>query len=167
MVKLLRTLSLAALPGARPASAPDRGSADGTTAPVAAGSFDVCSAPMDRERFRELVAEALEDIPEPFLSRLENVEVVVEDEPPPALLREMGLDPRRDSLFGLYQGTPLGERGDTPNLTLPDRIVIYYRPLLHAFPTPRALRRQVRDTVIHEIAHYFGLDDEDIEREGY
>jgi len=122
---------------------------------------------MNRERFRELVADALDEIPEPFLSRLENVEVVVEDEPSPELLRDMRLDPRRDSLFGLYQGIPLSDRGDTPSLALPDRIVIYYRPLLRAYPTPGALQRQVRKTVIHEIAHYFGLDEEDIEQEGY
>ena len=122
---------------------------------------------MDRERFRELVAEALEELPEPFLDRLHNVAVVVEDEPSPELLADLGLHPRSDTLFGLYQGTPLSERGDTAHMLLPDRIVIYYRPLVHACRTPRALRREVQKTVIHEVAHFFGLDEDEIAREGY
>ena len=122
---------------------------------------------MTRERFRELVAEALDELPEPFLSRLQNVQIVVDDEPEPALLRDMGLDPRRDVLFGLYQGVPADERGDTDNLLLPDRISVFYRPLVRAFRTPEAIRREVRKTVIHEIAHFFGMSDEEIDAEGY
>ena len=122
---------------------------------------------MTRERFRELVAEALDELPEPFLSRLQNVQIVVDDEPEPGLLRDMGLDPRRDVLFGLYQGVPADERGDTDNLLLPDRISVFYRPLVGAFRTPEAIRREVRKTVIHEIAHFFGMSDEEIDAEGY
>ncbi len=122
---------------------------------------------MTRERFRELVAEALDELPEPFLSCLQNVQIVVDDEPEPALLRDMGLDPRRDVLFGLYQGVPADERGDTDNLLLPDRISVFYRPLVRAFRTPEAIRREVRKTVIHEIAHFFGMSDEEIDAEGY
>jgi predicted Zn-dependent protease with MMP-like domain len=122
---------------------------------------------MTRERFRELVAEALDEIPEPFLRHLQNVEVVVDDEPQPELLREMGMDPRRDVLFGLYEGVPADERGDTDHLLLPDRISIFYRPLVRAFRTPGAIRREVRKTVIHEIAHFFGMSDEEIDAEGY
>jgi len=121
---------------------------------------------MDRVRFHDLVAQALDEIPEPFRSRLENVEVVVEDEPSAEMLREMGLHPRRDTLFGLYEGTPLTERThDAP--TLPDRITIFYRPLVHSFRTPGAIRREIRKTVVHELGHFFGLDDDDIEAEGY
>lgn len=122
---------------------------------------------MDRDRFRALVAEALDGIPEPFSSRLANVEVIVEDEPDDALLEDMGLDPRRDTLFGLYEGTPLGERGDTDPMTLPDRITIFYRPLVQAFRTPGRLRREIQKTIIHEVGHFFGFDDGDLEREGY
>jgi len=122
---------------------------------------------MNRERFRDLVGEALEEIPEPFRSRLETIEVVIEDEPTAAMLREMGLHPRRDTLFGLYEGTPLTERGyDTPP-GLPDRITIFYRPLVRAFRTPGAIRREIRKTVVHELGHFFGLEDDDIEAEGY
>jgi predicted Zn-dependent protease with MMP-like domain len=121
---------------------------------------------MTRERFRGLVGEVLDDIPEPFQSHLAKVEVVVEDEPSADLLREMGLDPRRDTLFGLYDGVPLGERGEE-HLLLPDRITIFFRPLAREFRTPAAIRREVKKTVIHEIAHFFGLDDEEIAGEGY
>jgi predicted Zn-dependent protease with MMP-like domain len=122
---------------------------------------------MDRDRFRALVSEALDGIPEPFLSKLANVEVIVEDEPGDALLEDMGLDPRRDSLFGLYEGTPLDERGDTDPMALPDRITIFYRPLVHAFRTPARLRREIQKTIIHEVGHFFGFDDDDLESEGY
>jgi predicted Zn-dependent protease with MMP-like domain len=121
---------------------------------------------MNRLRFRALVADALEEIPEPFRARLAAVEVVVEDEPTAEMLREMGLHPRRDTLFGLYEGTPLGERGSDGAL-LPDRITIFYRPLVRTFRTPAAIRREVRKTLVHEVAHFFGLADGDIEAEGY
>jgi len=122
---------------------------------------------MDRSQFDALVGEALETIPEPFLRRLENVEVIIEDEPAPALLRRMGLNPKRDTLFGLYEGTPLSERAHTETLLLPDRIILFYGPLVRSRSTLARLRREIRDTVIHEIAHFFGMDDDEIAREGY
>ena len=122
---------------------------------------------MNRERFEALVAEALDEIPEPFRTHLETIAVVIEDEPAAETLREMGLHPRRDSLFGLYEGTPLSERTFGDTLALPDRITIFYRPLVRTFRTPAAIRREVRKTVVHELAHVFGLDDDEIEAEGY
>ena len=122
---------------------------------------------MHRQRFRALVSEALDEIPEPFRSHLDNVEVLVDDEPSPEMLRGMGLHPRRDTLFGLYEGTPLGERGLDGPPALPDRITIFYRPLVRTFRTPAAIRREIRKTVIHELGHFFGLEDDDIEAEGY
>lgn len=122
---------------------------------------------MNREKFSTMIAAALDDIPEEFQPYLANVEVVIEDEPSPELLRGLDLDPRHDTLFGLYEGTPVTERGDHASGMLPDRIVLFYRPLIHECRTPRALRREIRDTVIHEIAHHFGLDDTEIEAEGY
>lgn len=122
---------------------------------------------MTRERFRALVVDALDDIPEPFRRRLDNVEIVVEDEPAPAVLRELGLDPRRDVLFGLYEGVPPSQRSWLDAPPLPDRIAIYYRPLVREFRTPGAIRREIRKTIIHEVGHHFGLDDADIEAEGY
>lgn len=122
---------------------------------------------MDRRRFEGLVAEALDEIPEPFRAHLENVQIVIEDEADAETLRDLGLDPRRDEIYGLYEGTPLDERGDTDLPLLPDRITIYYRALVRDFRTAWAIRREVRRTVIHEVGHFFGLDDEEVEAEGY
>lgn len=122
---------------------------------------------MDRERFRRAVAEAVDALPKPFLERLHNVEIVVEDEPPAALLRQMGLDPRQDTLFGLYEGTPLSERSHNDSFLLPDRITLFYRPLVRSCRSLRQLRREIRKTVIHEIAHFFGMDEDEVESEGY
>ena len=122
---------------------------------------------MDRVQFEELVRDALDDLPEEFARRLDNVEVVIEDEPTPALLRSLGLDPRRDTLFGLYHGVPLNERGANFGGALPDKISIFYRPLMRAYRSPERMRQQVRTTVIHEIGHFFGLDDATIRKLGY
>lgn len=122
---------------------------------------------MDRERFHHLVEEALAEIPEPFRQHLDAIQVVVEDEASAATLRAMDLDPRRDQLYGLYEGVPLDERGDGGGSLFPDRITIYYRPLVRDFRTPWAIRREVRRTVIHELGHFFGLDEEEVEDEGY
>ena len=121
---------------------------------------------MERAEFDGLVAEALDDIPEEFARHLHNVAVVIEEEPGPALLRSLGLDPRRATLFGLYQGVPLSQRPH--DFTgLPDRITIFAGPLLRHCSTPAELRHQVRTTVVHEIAHFFGIDERRIRRLGY
>ncbi len=122
---------------------------------------------MTREDFAALVEQALADVPPEFAEHLENIVVVVEDEPAPELLRSLGLDPARDTLFGLYHGIPLPDRGATFGNALPDQISIYYRPLLRAYRSPQRIRREIRRTVIHEIAHYFGMDDHEIEDLGY
>ena len=122
---------------------------------------------MDRARFEALVGEALDEIPEAFQRHLEQVAVVIEDEPSAELLRHMGMDPRQETLFGLYEGTPLAERVLGEVGTLPDRITIFYRPLVRTFRTPGAIRREIGKTVVHELAHSFGLEDDDIEADGY
>jgi predicted Zn-dependent protease with MMP-like domain len=122
---------------------------------------------VERAEFEELVRDALDGLPEGFARHLENVEVVVEDDPSPQLLRSLGLHPQRDTLFGLYQGVPLNLRGATFGGMLPDKISIFYHPLVRAFRTPDGIRRQVRKTVIHEIGHFFGLDDKTIRDLGY
>ncbi len=122
---------------------------------------------MDRSEFEDLVRTALDDLPEEFARHLDNVAVVVEDEPDSELMRSLGLNPRRDTLFGLYQGVPLTHRGASYGNVLPDKISIYYRPLLRHCRTPEQIRHQVRTTVIHEIAHYFGMDDKAIRDLGY
>ena len=122
---------------------------------------------MTRAEFETLVREALDDLPDTFVQRLENVEIVIEDEPDPQLLRGLGLDPRRDTLFGLYQGVPLHLRGMSYTGVLPDKISIFYVPLLRSCRSPERIRQQVRSTVIHEIGHFFGLDDKTIRDLGY
>jgi predicted Zn-dependent protease with MMP-like domain len=121
---------------------------------------------ISRERFRCLVAEALDGIPQWIRESIANVEVVVEDEPDRELVGDLGYDPEVDSLFGLYQGIPLEERtGGLP--ALPDRIVIYYLPLIDAHRDEYHLRREVRRTVIHELGHYFGFDDHHLRGRGF
>lgn len=118
---------------------------------------------MKREAFRKLVAEALDSIPASFRQRMENIAVVVEDWPPDDVLEELEIDDPYE-LLGLYRGVPLDERGATWAPTLPDHIAIYQGPIEAVAKEPGEIRRQVRDTVIHEVGHYFGLSDAAIER---
>ena len=117
---------------------------------------------MDRDRFTSLVEEALRRIPKRFREAMQNVAVVVEDEPPPALLLELEME-LDDTLFGLYQGTPLTERDSAYGNTLPDRISIYQGPIEDACEDEEDIRQCVAETVIHEFGHYFGLSEEEIE----
>ncbi|HLB25790.1 MAG TPA: metallopeptidase family protein [Nitrospirota bacterium] len=117
---------------------------------------------MEKKEFEALVHSALRDVPEWFLEKLENIEVVIEDEPPRSVLREMEI-PKGETLFGLYQGVPLDERGFYYGNVLPDRIVLYMGPLLDACDTEEELEDEVRITVMHEIGHYFGLTDDELE----
>ena len=122
---------------------------------------------MQRSDFDRLVEQAWRRIPRRFRRRVENVAIVIEDEPSPALLHSLGLSPQRDTLFGLYQGVPLHRRGAAYGGALPDKISIFYGPLRRACLTPERIRTQVRKTVIHEIGHFFGLDDKTIRALGY
>lgn len=109
----------------------------------------------------------LERLPKEFLSRLHNVEIVIEKRPTKSRLKAMGLDPQQDALYGLYEGTPLSERSALQPPLLPDKITIFSEPLLRDFPDPAELRKQIRLTLLHEIGHYFGMDEEEIEDLGY
>lgn len=114
------------------------------------------------EEFEDLVARALDDLPPEFAELLDNVMVTVEDEPSREDLLSVGLDPDEEpDLLGLYQGVPLAQR-DTYYSALPDRVVLYRGPLVRATTSRRELMREVRDTVIHELGHHFGLDEEDM-----
>jgi predicted Zn-dependent protease with MMP-like domain len=118
---------------------------------------------MARPDFERAVAEALDSIPEEIAALIDNVAVVVEEEPTDEEILDTGLDPETDTLFGLYQGVALPERGaGSYGSALPDRIVIYRQPLLEACESRRELVREIRDTVVHEVGHYFGLDEEDL-----
>jgi predicted Zn-dependent protease with MMP-like domain len=117
---------------------------------------------MSREEFERVVAKALDELPAEVAALLDNVAVVVEDEPTVDDLVEAGLDPETDTLFGVYQGLALPERGGSYGNVLPDRIVIYRRPLLDECQDRIELIREIRDTVVHEIGHYFGVGEEDL-----
>jgi predicted Zn-dependent protease with MMP-like domain len=103
--------------------------------------------------FEEQVSAALDDLPPEFAAALENVAIVVEEE-----------HPDEPDLFGWYDG--LGPGRDHAG-SLPDQIVLYRRPLEEAFPDPVELRREIRITVLHEIGHFFGLDEDRIRELGY
>ena len=115
---------------------------------------------LGRAAFERLVEEALDGLPEEFAEALENVAVVVEEEPDPAVLADFGMDPDEE-LLGLYLGVPITER-DTQYQSLPDRVAIYRGPVLRCCGSRREVVREVRDTVVHELGHYFGLDDEEM-----
>ena len=117
---------------------------------------------MTRERFERLVEEALRGIPRRFRDAINNVAVIVEDEPPDHVLHDMDIGPE-DDLFGLYEGTPLPDRGTSYGNTLPDRISIYQVPIEQACDTDDDIRVCVAETVIHELGHYFGMSEEEIE----
>ena len=106
--------------------------------------------PVSRERFEELVAEAMDGLPEWILERLENVDVLVEDRPPPG----------QRGLLGLYEGVPLTRRGAGYFGVLPDRITLFRANLQRISRSEDDLRSRVRHTVVHEVAHFFGISDD-------
>jgi predicted Zn-dependent protease with MMP-like domain len=105
--------------------------------------------------FDDHVRAALDELPPHIAEALQNVAVVVEDE-----------NAEEPDLLGLYHGVPLPERGDMAG-TLPDRISIYRIPLEESFPDPDELRSEIRITVLHELGHYFGLDEDRLAELGY
>jgi predicted Zn-dependent protease with MMP-like domain len=117
---------------------------------------------MTRREFEKLVAEAVTLIPARFRREMKNLSLVVEDEPTAELLADMEIEPP-DSLYGLYQGTPLTERTWGFGNTLPDRITIYQRPIEEDCEDEDEVRAVIGETLIHEVGHYFGLSEEEIE----
>ena len=117
---------------------------------------------MTRERFRQLVSEAIDTIPVRFRRELTNIAIVVEDRPSSEVLEEMEIEPP-DTLFGLYQGTPLTERRWDHGNVLPDRIAIYQEPIEDVSDTDDDVVTEIGETLIHEVGHYFGLSEEEIE----
>ena len=111
--------------------------------------------------FKTLVREALDDLPERFQPMLENVAVVIEEEPRAEDLKGLDVDPEEGELLGLYHGVPLIDRGAAYS-GLPDRVLIFRGPILRCCANADEVRQEVRETVIHEIGHHFGLDDEEM-----
>jgi len=110
-----------------------------------------------RARFEELVGDALDEVPAQLLDLLDNVVILVEDDPPPD----------EPDLLGVYEGHALTERGWDYSGVLPDRIVIYRRPILAICDTEDDVVEEVTITVVHEIAHHFGIDDERLHALGW
>jgi len=122
---------------------------------------------LNSNEIRKEVARVLDKLPKRFRQHLSNIEIVVEKRPPKELLLAEGLDPRHDTLYGLYQGVPLSDRSAFYPPILPDKITIFSEPLLRDCTTFETLREQIRITVLHEIAHYFGMDEDEIDKLGY
>ena len=118
-----------------------------------------------RQAFEALVAEALDSLPDGILSWLDNVAVVVGEWPTPEQLAQAGLEPG-DLLLGLYVGVPKIQRGFTYGESIPDKIVIFQRPIEQMCRTPAQVREQVRRTVLHEIGHHFGMDEDQLRSAG-
>lgn len=118
---------------------------------------------MTRRKFEALVERALRRLPRRFRTRLANLVVVVEDWPDDATLADVGIEPP-DTLFGLYRGVDITHRDSGYGNVLPDAITIYQGPIEEeADGHPAAMAEIVRDTVMHELGHYFGLDDDTME----
>ncbi|HEY8533402.1 MAG TPA: metallopeptidase family protein [Micromonospora sp.] len=112
---------------------------------------------MSRERFEELVSEALDEVPQELLTLMSNVVILVEDEPPPD----------EPDLLGLYEGHALTTRGWDYAGVLPDRIIIFRNPILRICESEEDVVEEVKITVVHEIAHHFGIDDERLHALGW
>jgi predicted Zn-dependent protease with MMP-like domain len=117
---------------------------------------------MRRQEFEKLVLEALAKLPAEFQEHLQNLDVVVKWRPSPAERREAGSD-SDDALFGLYLGVPLSERGAYYNMALPDKIVIYQEAHEQFFPSREEMVEELRKTVLHELGHYLGIDEDRLE----
>ena len=116
--------------------------------------------------FDRAVRKAMERIPAEFLSYIKDVVILVEDEPSPEVLADLAV-PEEEILFGVYFGIPLGEKQVFDVPVEPDRIVIYRRPLQEACETVEELVEEIEITVVHEVAHHFGIEDRILARYGY
>ncbi len=118
---------------------------------------------MTYEEFGQYVNEGIEAIPKKFLDKLDNVAITIEEFPTPLQLRKQGL-PRGWTLFGLYEGIPLTRRGSGYAGVLPDKITIFRGPIMQAASTPEQVKEIVKNTVWHEIAHHFGMDETHVQK---
>ena len=121
---------------------------------------------MERKAFESLVHEAIQELPQQFKDKLKNVAIIVEDYPSDDLLERMDV-PEDETLFGLYEGVPLTDRGHFDDPLHPDRILIFQGPIEDACSSPEEIKEEVRITIAHEIAHFFGFDDDALEEMGY
>ncbi len=120
---------------------------------------------IDRRRFESLVEEALESLPDGFRRKMQNVAVIVDDLPTREQARASGGD--RRSLLGLYEGEPLTERGAFFDPPYPDRITLFQSNIEAICRTEAEVREEIRRTVLHEVGHHFGIDDDRLDDLGY
>lgn len=116
---------------------------------------------MSDEEFEQLVNAGIEAIPKKFLALLDNVAVTIEQEPNPAQVKTYQLTHGR-TLLGLYEGVPQSKRGTNYTAVLPDKITIFRGPILRIAQEPDRIKQMVKDTVWHEIAHHFGMDEQEV-----
>ena len=109
------------------------------------------------DHFQQLVASAIDNIPKKYLDHMQNVAFIVEDWPSPEQRERLHLQPHQ-TLFGLYEGVPLPQRGGNSNLLLPDKITLFKRPMELSSGSLAELKSRIGRTIWHEVAHYYGLD---------
>jgi predicted Zn-dependent protease with MMP-like domain len=120
---------------------------------------------LDRERFEWLVAKAVDSLPDELHDRLENIDVVVADQPTPRQLAKLG-QKRGETLLGLYEGVPLTRRSQHYGLVAPDKVTIFQKPIEAICRNDTEIVNRVRRVVLHEIAHHFGISDERLRQLG-
>ena len=116
---------------------------------------------MQRDKFEKLVEEALESIPKKFKKLLNNISVIVEDNPPPEVYDKTGTSPSH-LILGLYHGVPYNHRGPYYGNIPPDMISIYQKPIEHLCTHEKEIKQRIRDVVLHEIGHYFGMSEKQL-----
>ena len=116
---------------------------------------------MKKQRFEELVDEALTALPKKFKKRIENLVVMVEENPPKDLQRQTG-SPPFSTILGLYHGVPLKHRGFSYGNIPPDVIIIYQKPIENMCLSEDEMKQKIKDVLFHEIGHYFGMTEEDL-----
>jgi len=121
---------------------------------------------MNKPGFDRALEKALSELPSVFRDALTNLAIMVEDWPPKWLLDDLGIPPE-ETLYGYFHGIPLPERSIQDSGNLPNNISIYRGPLEEDFPDPSELAREIRITLLHEIGHYFGMEEEELEKLGY
>ncbi len=121
-----------------------------------------------REEFEEYVQDALDSLPEQLATQIDNVRIVIEELPDDSTVQKMGL-PGPWALLGLYEGIPLNKRGTWYGMSavVPDKITLYRKNIQNAVRTRTELQEQIRMTLIHEIAHYYGMDEDEVRAAGY
>ncbi len=115
------------------------------------------------DQFDQLISNAMDELPQEYIRGLENVVIVQADDPTPEQLEKMKVDPHH-VLLGLYEGTPLTQRGSGFSGMLPDKITLFKHPILAVVSNDDELREQIKRTLWHEIAHYYGLNHSHIDK---